>query len=334
MRLKRTLTLIVTLGLAAFLLWVALRDVEWGRVGATLRDARWGPLALSFVAASVAAFLRSERWRILLKAEGAVPVGVAFWATALGYCGNNFLPARLGELVRMRAISAKTSLGNSYVLATALTERLLDAGVLVLASCCALLALSGMPAWLQGAARTMAIGSGIGVGVILILPRCERSLTATVQALPFSEGLRSRICRLLSNFLLGMRSFHHTGRALRFLGLTAVVWSIDGIAAVWVADAISVPLSFPEGLLVVAALGLSSALPSTPGSVGIYQFVAVTVMAPLGISNNDAVAFIFLYQGIVVCTLAAWGLIGAWRLGRVSWFRGLRARADSVAGDA
>jgi hypothetical protein len=37
-------------------------------------------------------------------------------------------------------------------------------------------------------------------------------------------------------------------------------------------------------------------------------------MAPLGISNNDALAFVFLYQGIVVCTLAFWGLIGAWRL--------------------
>ncbi len=334
MKLKPALTLVVTLGLAALLLWLALRGVEWSRVGTTLRHAQWGPLALSFVAATAAVFLRSERWRILLKAEGAVPAGVAFWATSLGYCGNNFLPARLGELVRMRAISAKTSLGNSYVLATALTERLLDAGVLVLASCCALLALSGLPPWLHGAAQTMAMASGIGLGIILILPRCERTLTAAVQALPFSESFRSRICRVLWNFLLGMRSFHHPGRALRFLGLTAVVWSIDGVAAVWVADAISVPLSFVEGLLVVAALGLSSALPSTPGSVGIYQFVAVTVMAPLGISNNDAVAFIFLYQGIVVCTLAVWGLVGAWRLGPVSWFRGVRARAQGAAGDA
>lgn len=304
----------MTIALAAALLWLSLRGVNWSRVASSLRHARWGPLAMACFGASIVLVLRSERWRILLRAEGAISSRLVFWSTSLGYLGNNVLPARMGELLRMRAIASQTRLSNSYVLATALTERALDAGVLVLVSCCAMLATTGLPQWIRGTAASMAVASGASLAAILLLPKCEAWLRAAIDHLPCKPGIRSRILGLVSNFLLGMRSFHHTGRAFRFLALTAVVWFIDGLSAMFVGQAISVSLSITEALLVVAALALSSALPSTPGALGVYQFVAVTAMAPLGISNNDALAFVFLYQGIVVCTLAFWGLIGAWRL--------------------
>jgi uncharacterized membrane protein YbhN (UPF0104 family) len=58
-------------------------------------------------------------------------------------------------------------------------------------------------------------------------------------------------------------------------------------------------------MLLLTGLGLSSALPSTPGYVGIYQFVAVTVLVPLGIAKAPALAFILLVQasGYVVTLL-------------------------------
>ena len=58
-------------------------------------------------------------------------------------------------------------------------------------------------------------------------------------------------------------------------------------------------------MLLLTGLGLGSALPSTPGYVGIYQFVAVTVLAPLGIAKATALAFILLVQamGYVVTLL-------------------------------
>lgn len=314
MRAKAVVTWVFTIALAAVLLWLSLRGVDWGRIGASLKHARLSALMMSCFAASIVLILRSERWRILLRAEGAISARLVFWSTSVGYLGNNVLPARMGELLRMRAIASKTRLSNSYVLATALTERALDAGVLVLVSCCAMLLAAGMPEWIQGTAASMAVISGVGLMAILLLPKCEKWFRALIGRLPFKAGVRSGILGLVSNFLLGMRSFHHRGRAARFLALTAVVWVIDGISAMFVGQAISVSLSAPEALLVVAALALSSALPSTPGALGVYQFVAVTAMAPLGISNNDALAFVFLYQGIVVCTLAFWGLIGMWRL--------------------
>jgi len=62
-------------------------------------------------------------------------------------------------------------------------------------------------------------------------------------------------------------------------------------------------------LLLLTALGLGSALPSTPGYVGIYQFVAVTVLTPFGIGRDEALAFILVLQVLGsgwCCVWPAW----------------------------
>ena len=55
---------------------------------------------------------------------------------------------------------------------------------------------------------------------------------------------------------------------------------------------------------------MGSALPSTPGYVGIYQFVAVSVLTPFGFSRADAIAYILVAQALVYVVIALWGSLG------------------------
>jgi len=73
---------------------------------------------------------------------------------------------------------------------------------------------------------------------------------------------------------------------------------------------------FPVAFLLIAGLGLGSALPSTPGYVGIYQFVAVSVLTPFGFSKTDAIAYILLAQAISYLLVGFWGTIGLMRYRR------------------
>jgi glycosyltransferase 2 family protein len=73
-------------------------------------------------------------------------------------------------------------------------------------------------------------------------------------------------------------------------------------------------LSLPAGLLFIAALGLSSAIPSTPGYVGVYQFIAVAVLTPLGFSRNQALTYILAIQAISYVMCLGWGALGLWQL--------------------
>jgi uncharacterized membrane protein YbhN (UPF0104 family) len=122
---------------------------------------------------------------------------------------------------------------------------------------------------------------------------------------------------MLEHALRGMRAFHDGRRLTGFIALTVLIWSVDAFAATVTAAALGLSMSFPAAFLLIASLGLGSALPSTPGYVGIYQFVAVSVLGPFGFSRTDAIAYILVAQAIGYVVIGIWGSIGILRYRRV-----------------
>lgn len=299
--------------LAAVLLYFSLRGIEWRRVGQILVSARIPYVLLVALLSSTALFLRAFRWRILLSAEGKVSVSAAFWATSAGYFGNNFLPARAGEVVRTVMISTRAHLSKAFVLTTALCERLADAIALVTISAIVLLTIPFRPGWLATAAKPFAVAGAIGVIALAVLPYLERVSTVVLKAAPLPASLHDRLEHLVSHILRGIRSFHHLGRLGGFLGLTCVIWCFDAVSTITGARALGLTISLPIAFLLIAGLGLGSALPSTPGYVGIYQFVAVNVLTPFGISRTDAIAYILFFQAVNYVIVGVWGLIAIWK---------------------
>src|SRR4029079_14133610 len=120
-------------------------------------------LAVLIGIATVSLVLRSMRWRVLLSASKPVDAKTALSATAAGYFGNNFLPARSGELVRTAMVASRTGVDPAYVLATALSERAADAITLVIIAAIALVSLPARPHWTSAAAKPLAFIAAIGV---------------------------------------------------------------------------------------------------------------------------------------------------------------------------
>jgi glycosyltransferase 2 family protein len=299
--------------LAAALLYYSLRGIEWRQVVRIVAGAAPGRLALAAGIATTTLFLRACRWRVLLNAEGTVSVSTAFWATAAGYFGNNFLPARAGELVRTLMISSRSGLETTYVLATALSERAADAVALVIISAVVLPILPAAPGWLADAARPLAILGSLAAMAIAFLPRFESAARAAIERAPLPHACRPRVIAVMEHGLHGMRAFHDMRRLSQFLALTAVIWTMDAFASVIVAKALGFAMPVPVAFLLMASLGLGSALPSTPGYVGIYQFVAVTVLTPFDFTRNDAIAYILVAQALAYTVVAIWGSAGLWR---------------------
>jgi glycosyltransferase 2 family protein len=300
----------IAAGLAAVLLYYSLRGIAWQDVGRLVTNADAGLLALMTAAAVVTMFLRAWRWRILLNAEAHVGVAAAFWATAAGLFGNNFLPARAGELVRTYMISAEYGLPKSYVLATALAERIADAIVLVTIAAIVLLTMPSPPGWLAGAARPFALLGLAGAVAIAVLPLLGPALQRAIARLPLPHALHARLVRLMEEGLRGLRAFHDTGRLLAFVALAVVIWIIDAAGTVVGGAALGLSIPMPVAFLLMAGLGLGSALPSTPGYVGIYQFVTVSVMTPFGFSQADAIAYILVSQALMSVVIGVLGAVG------------------------
>lgn len=303
---------IVSLALAGVLLYYSLRGVDWFTVWQVIQGANVAGIAAAAAIMSTALFLRSWRWRVLLSAERGIPFADVFWATAAGYLGNNFLPARAGEFVRTVMISRRTGLSKTFVLTTALCERVVDALALITIASAVLLVLPEIPGWLNDAAQPLAIAGIAGVIVLSLFPLFEPFWERLLARLPIPDRFRERAEHFLRQGVQGLRSFHDRKRLAKYLLLTAVIWMLDGAIVVVGSNAIGVPIPLTVAFLLIAGLGLSSALPSTPGYVGIYQFVAVTILTPFGFTQESAIAFILLFQALTYVVFLLWGAVGIW----------------------
>jgi glycosyltransferase 2 family protein len=301
--------------LAAALLSYSLRGIEWRQVGRIVTNANMSLLTLCAVLATASLFLRGWRWRILLNAQGTVSLPMAFWATAAGQFGNNFLPARAGELVRTLMISSRGGLDRTYVLATALSERVADAIILAVITAFVLLTLPSPPGWLAGAARPFGLVALGGALAIAVLPSLGSFANRAIDWLPFPGTLRARMAVAVEHGLRGIASFHSAPRLSGFVALALAIWVIDAIGTVIAGAALGFRIPIPVALLLITALSIGTALPSTPGYVGIYQFVAVTVLTPFGFSRTDAIAYILVAQALMYVVIGFWGSLALFRGG-------------------
>lgn len=314
-RIQRRALLAFTLVLAAILLYLALRGVTWAEVLATLRQGRPEYLAIVFVTSSISLFLRGLRWGTLVSAEKKLPPVVLFATNMIGYMGNQFLPARSGEAIRSVVLSKKGGISVSFVLATALTERVMDVIILLVTAALVLPVIGRLPEWMVPAVRVMAALGGAAMLALLLIPYWEGSLYRLIAWLPMTPAWQERLQRVASQFLHGARSFVHPGRAASFLGFSVVIWLLDGLGAVLTCQGLHLTLTLPQAMLLLVALGFSSAIPSTPGYVGVYQFVAVNLLPIFGFTRSQSLTYILVNQALTMAFVALWGFIGLWYLG-------------------
>jgi len=309
--------IIISIVLAVLFLYLALRNLDWQIFFDTLKNARYAFLPIVLLWGSVGFLIRALRLRILLASEGPLPISNVFWANMAGYLGNNILPARAGELVRAAYLAQKNNIGAPFALAVGLVERLMDLiALLVLGSFA--LASSGIvsPAF-QNALNGISILGLIGLIAIFVLPHFGEIIGRLIMNFPvLKEAHKIKLDHFLQQFLSGLRSLYSFKRVIQFTGLTGLIWLMDAIGTVFLAYILKIPLLLQQAFVLLAALGLSSAIPSTPGYVGVYQFVAVTILAPFGISKADALAYILISQILGYLIIVFWGLLSLWQFNK------------------
>lgn len=313
---------IATIFLAVTLLYLAFRNVHWTELLEIFQKGRPAIFLFAFLLQMSSYFIRSLRWYILLSAEKPIGIINVFWGTMSGYLGNNLLPARAGELIRTLAIGNNTGLSKTFIIGTILVECGMDVIFLVLVGLISFNNMSALPEWFLRGRKSIAILGLILLGGILLAPRMEKLLQSGVKWLPWlSENSKSRILIFIQKILSGMRALQQSGRLVGFVVLTLIIWAIDAFFITQIGLALHLSISVALAFLLLAALGLSSAIPSTPGYIGVYQFVTVNVLVPFGFSQSQALAFIIALQAISFCSVILFGFIGLWQLGALHLFK-------------
>jgi len=289
--------------------WLATRGVDWGQVAAALGGAHPLWVVAGVGGGALAFLLRAVRWQVLLRPVQRVPLGAAFSATSIGFAATAVLPFRLGEIVRPALLGQRTGMGLTPALSSVVVERILD--MLMVVTCALVLSLHWtVPEWLRHATMVLAAIAFGGFGALLLAQRfrglADRLLDAVLGLLP--AGVGSAVRPIVDGLFAGVAGLRDGRTLLELLGLSVVLWAVNGVPFGFALWALDVPAPFVGGslacLVVVAAAVF---LPQAPGFVGTWQVGCTAALAIFHVPDERAVAFSLLTWVIQLVTSVGLG---------------------------
>jgi len=317
---RKTVRVAVSLGLAAVLLVLFLRTLDFAAVGKAIRGAHVGWLLAAVTANLLATPLfRSWRWALLLKKAGRPSAFDLNSATSIGFAASTLLPARAGEIVRPIALARRAGLPVAPCLASIALERLIDLVVCVFLFVVYAVGwapqnmggeAAGRFALLRHLALVFGAGTLAGLAVLAFLAakpeRTDRFVKPLLRPLP--EKIGARIEALLLSFLDGLGALGTAKDVAVVAAASVALWALIA-SQVWMTLlAFDVAVPYPVSFFVLAWAILGLAIP-TPGGVGGYHTaVAYALTAFYGISKDTAGAFALVSHALSFVPITVLGL--------------------------
>ena len=321
---RKTLKYAASAALAALLLWVSFREVEWADFVEGLKSCRWEFIILSMAAGSFAFWLRAVRWRqLLLPIDSSITRTTTFNGINIGNI-SNFLFTRIGEFVRCGVITRRSEPVDpsvpdhkkaSYdkVLGTVVLERGWE--LLVMLLLLAVVVVGGFSRfggffleqiWTPLSSR---LNFSLWWVVTILVIAGLASLWALWRYRD-TNTFCSKVWGVFRGLGQGFSSCLRMDRKWLFFAYTAFIWGMYWLMAastVWAAP-------FLEGLDLIDALflslvgGLGFAVP-VPGGIGAFHFViALALSAVYGVPMEMGIIYATLSHTSQAITQILFGL--------------------------
>jgi uncharacterized protein (TIRG00374 family) len=295
----RTLLYALVIVLTLVFSVIALRDVDFDRVGTALAHSDYYWLAPALAAFGVATFIRALRWHALFAPGRRPPVRAVGNAMLVGYLFNNILPARAGEAARVVVLRQRARTPTTEVVGTVVVERVFDVlSILVIF----FVASHWLPhvSWFHTAAIAaivLAVGLMAVIAVLVVYgDRPVRYVARPLGRLPLLTA--EKVEHAAGDLVHGLAGLHRPWVAIMGFFWSIVAWMLSAVSAWLVTYAFgglhlpgSTHLGLDAGVLVAVALGLAMILPSPPAAVGVFEAAALLALNAYGFSKSQALPY-------------------------------------------
>lgn len=304
-------------GVSVACLAALVLNVEWAAFAARMRDARWGLIALASPLAAATYVLFALRWRTLLTLHPPPGPVHAFAMLMAGYLANVLLPLRAGDALRVALIRRRHGHGVAQAVSSLVVERMLDV-MTVLAIGAVLALVLPLPDRIVGVLRLAGIAVALGLAAAIVVARRPRLLGSVLSVLarPFGARTARALAVQARHFshalaLLVPRSVDGSRRLAWAIALGTAGWALYALAMALCVAAFDVTPAFEAGLLLLVVTNLGAAVPSSPGSIGLYHALGVAALTPFHVGFDTALSIATASHALTVAVQLILGVLSA-----------------------
>ena len=287
--------LVSLVALAAVVLWASKQESPHIPTGGD--TVAW--LAAGVGLYVLATLVRAERWHQILDHTGVTTKRTDCYAlTTVGYMGNNVLPARAGEALRVVLLSPRCDAGKRTLISSIVAERVLDAIALLTIFIVTVYAVLNTADVLPTNRPVLVTA----IGVLLLL--AAAAAIWVLRKHHFFERVRDWLRPLADSPRAVVSRW-----GLVLLGVTCVLWTIEGSVYWSVAQAIDMNIGIGGALYLVALTNFVAALPAAPGSLGTFDAAVAWGTHRLGVAGSVAVSYVILIRFVLYVPITLVGLV-------------------------
>jgi glycosyltransferase 2 family protein len=291
--------------LGLLLLWLAFRGINFEKLGAGLKEAKYIWLVFSIFFAILAYISRARRWVLLINPLGYKPSFInSFYAMMTGYLANIALP-RIGEVSKCVALGKKEKIPVDQLIGTVVIERSIDIVSLLIIMVLMIiidgkivgsflynniyLGLQQKISEFFGAAWVfwliLAFLSGLGLYLLYAFRKRLRKIRFFSKIFDAARGV-----------IRGLKTITIIERKWEFLFHTVFIW-VNYILMTWVvvfAVKSTSHLDLSDGIFLLVVGGLAMSAPVQSGIGAFHFMIRGALVVVYGITPEDGMVYAIL----------------------------------------
>jgi uncharacterized protein (TIRG00374 family) len=298
--LKKYLKFILLFLFAVFIFWFFGRGLDWAEISDKLGQADGLYLFTATIIICFGYFLRSLRWRTLLKPITETSLRELFAATTVGF-SVILIIGRAGEIVRPMWLSMRDHrVRPSTGLITLAVERVCDMVALICFFAVGLVWLKPPTGHENEFAYVRFVGILMLIGVVFGIIALWLYQKFSPQVIGWFEGktdrrfipkrVRSVFLSLLEQLAVSLGVFRDWREVVAVVGWTIAVWLGIAIPTWLIILAFGIQMSFVDSLFVMFVAAIGSVVPTPGGAAGAFHAATAAGLIFFDVGREQAAA--------------------------------------------
>lgn len=294
-------------------LYLVARGIDFHSLLAALSQVHYALLLPIFVMLILIFLARAFRWQVLLRAHSKLRVGRLFNLVNIGYLVNHVSPLRLGDVLRAYLCAQLEFLSSVQTLATVIVERVADTLIILFLLLCLIPFLALPDTFLRPTFGIGVLTAGAIILFFFLAMQRERSLALYDEFVTrFSFLNRAWMRRGIVSAMDGLSALGSLRGAAEVLAWSLIVWISTAGEFYAVMRIMGLRLPFTAALAVLCFTSLGMVVPSSPGYIGVFEYITVLSLSLFGVAREMALSYALVLHALSYLVVAILGLVAIW----------------------
>ena len=292
-------------------LYLTFRNTQIESLKSAFLTVNYWMLCLTLVPQLMTFFLLAAREKFLLNKLFHFKFRDLLEGVFIGYVGNNILPLRGGEFLKVLYWAKCSSKSYVSLLSVALIERLLDLVCLIalfFVGSQVILSKMGFDIrWIIG----FLISIFFFIGVLVFLDwkyKNEFKLHASLQRL-VGEAIAQYFNDFINKAMVGFRVLGSGKNIFIAVLITILYWIINLFGLIIFFYAFHLPVSFGKIVVLLLATCFGTAIPAAPGYIGTFDYFSKMALVLYGVNASIAASFAIATHFMSIVPFTLFGII-------------------------